>query len=754
MKRAKKVISFLLAAGLAFGSVLPAVAFGKPAEAEEILREGYASTEDAYAIYPVPQSTVYSGGEFTLAKDVQVVSEEGIDTYTNSFLEEILADYGRTGKQGAVPGSGQKILLGIKGSGGAVDTWADEHLSLSRAALFDQTDSYLLSAQDGTVVILGRDTDAVYYGLATLQMMFSSFAGNRFLNVQIEDYATMKMRGFIEGFYGGWNYEGRESLMRFGRDVKMNTYLYASKTDSYHKNDVLYPEEEIAKIRELVRVGEETKVKYGWSVHISYFFNALSGKTVGSAEYNQAFNEMYERLEKKFQQLYDAGVRKFAILNDDFGSGTHAEVVRLLNKLDDEFLKPKGCENLSYCMQGYNKAWSSAGELEALKGLNASTDLFWTGDDVNSPITQETVNYVKEKTGHEAVFWLNYPVNEHGKSGIYLGDITHYARDGVTGLAGAVSNPSRFTESNKVGLFQLACLFWNNRDYSSKAEEIWQESFKYLQPEVYQAYLTIARNVSNCPGSSRVPAGFPESEYIKDALDQAGEKIQKGQALAGDAKALQLKEEFGWIQSAIAVFRGSCENQVLKTELDSWLNSLNDVAKAGEAALESLLALEEKDVDAAISGLCVAGAAMGTQGTYENFDGNKSLAGSKRLVPFVAKAVTAVKNNLLPYLDPGSEAFTPSFFGRIGGTDQGDTANTMKVFDGDTSSYGAFQTVQQAGDYFGVDMGRVLSVHSIEILQGKTDAPRLLPQCLSGVFRGRGELDEDRPGLCGCRAYQ
>lgn len=161
MKRAKKVISFLLAAGLAFGSVLPAVAFGKPAEAEEILREGYASTEDAYAIYPVPQSTVYSGGEFTLAKDVQVVSEEGIDTYTNSFLEEILADYGRTGKQGAVPGSGQKILLGIKGSGGAVDTWADEHLSLSRAALFDQTDSYLLSAQDGTVVILGRDTDAV-----------------------------------------------------------------------------------------------------------------------------------------------------------------------------------------------------------------------------------------------------------------------------------------------------------------------------------------------------------------------------------------------------------------------------------------------------------------------------------------------------------------------------------------------------------------------------------------------------------------
>lgn len=176
-------------------------------------------------------------------------------------------------------------------------------------------------------------------------------------------------------------------------------------------------------------------------------------------------------------------------------------------------------------------------EMEALKNLNDSIDLFWTGDDVNAPITQETVDYVKEKTGHEAVFWLNYPVNEHAKSGVYLGNITHYVRDGVTGLAGGVSNPCRYTEANKVALFQLACLFWNNNNYTEKADTIWEESFKYLEPEVYQAYLTIARNVSNCPNSSRISAGFPESEYLKDALDAVGEKVQKGKAVADDAQA-------------------------------------------------------------------------------------------------------------------------------------------------------------------------------------------------------------------------
>lgn len=726
MKMAKKISSFLLAVMLAATSILPAAAFEKPENAETALQGGYASTQDKYAIYPIPQSEVYPGGEFTLGTNVQVVSESGIDEYTNAFLAEILEDYGRTKTESSTVGSGQKILLGIKGSGGAVDNWVNSNVTVSKTDLFQQTDSYLLSAKDGTIVILGEDTDAVYYGLATLQMMFSSFAGNRFLNVQIEDYAIMKMRGFIEGMYSGWSYEGRESLMRFGRDVKMNTYIYASKIDSYHKNDVLYPAADIKNIENLVKAGEETKVRYSWSVHISYFFNALSGYTVGTDAYNTAFNQKFAGLTRKFQQLYDAGVRKFAILNDDFGSGTHEEVVRLLNKLDDEFLTPKGCENLTYCMQGYNKSWSTEAELRALQQLNASIDLFWTGDDVNAPITQDTVNYVKEKTGHSAVYWLNYPVNEHAHSGIFLGNITHYARDGVTGLTGAVSNPSLFTEANKVGLFQLGCLFWNNKNYLANADTIWRDCFKYLQPEVYDAYLTLGKHIANCPGSSRVPNGFPESEDIREALETVGEKIRKGRKVADDPQAQMLVGEFAKIRTAIADFRSKCANETLKGELEPWLKSLDDIAEAGGAVLQAAFAIEKKDVDAAWAALGTAGQAMGTQDTYPTYSGSSNMAraGSKRLVPFVNKVLSAVKMQLNTYLNPDSTDFVPSFIGTVFGEEVVDSKETAKVFDGDPAtmaSWAGNDKKQQVDDYFGIDMGRILKVSSIEILQGADD---------------------------------
>ena len=721
MKNTKRLISFILAAVLLFTSV-PAAAFDPPSKAESSLENGYASSPDAYAIYPAPQRIEYGGGSFSLAQKVSVVIGGDVDEASRAFLDEILENYGRTASPAASAGTGSQILLGIYGSGDAADAWCSKEGLAADAELFDRTDAYLLCARKGTIAILGKDTSSVFYGLATLQMMFSSFAGSKFLNVQIEDYAGMKMRGFIEGFYGGWNYEGRESLMRFARDVKMNTYIYASKTDSYHMNDALYPQEDISKIADLVKVGEETKVRYCWSVHISYFFNRLSGNAVGSEAYNNAFNANFKKLTDKFQQLYDAGVRKFAILNDDFGAGTHAEVVRLLNKLDDEFLVPKGCDNLTYCMQGYNKAWSNTGELSALRQLNSSIDLFWTGDDVNAPITQETVDFVKEQTGHDAVFWLNYPVNEHAKSGVYLGNITHYARDGVTGLAGAVSNPCMYTEANKPGLFQLASLFWNNNNYLAQADRVWEDSFKYLQPEVYEAYLTIGRNVANCPGSSRVPGGFPESEYLAGAMDSVSAKIRAGQPIASDENALFLKEEFGRILSSIDTFRNECKNDSLKTELDAWLHSLHDVATAAQAALTAAFDMQRGDVNGAWGALATAGKAMETQGSYgAPGTEQKALAGSKRLVPFAAKTINTVKNQLIPFLNPASTDFTPSFYAVLGGAEQVDSAESAKAFDGNTESFAHFGTNQKTGDYFGADLGREITVNSIDILQAKND---------------------------------
>ncbi len=741
MKRTKQLISLILAAGLLLTSV-PTSAFEPPSKAEEILQDGYASTDDAYAIYPIPQDIDYSmGGSFSLETNISVVCEDGIDGYTIDFLDEILTDYGRTKSESQTVGSGSQILLGIKGSGGVVDKWAENHITLKESSeeeedasgLFEKTDAYLLSAQNGTIVILGKDTDAAYYGLATLQMMFSSFNGNKFLNVQIEDYATMRTRGYIEGMYGIWDYEGRESLMKSTRDVKMNTYIYASKSDPYHRSkwNEPYPEDERQKIKHLVEVGEQTKVKYAWAVHCEHIFKNLPAST--DSTYQTVFNQRVDSCIAKFQDLYDLGVRKFALLNDDFPSGSYEQVVTFVNRIQADFIEPNNCGNLIYCMDGYYGN-GNQNELAAMRDLDSSVELFWTGAGVNSPITQTTVDYVREKTNHEIVFWLNYPVNEHAKSGIYLGNITHYVEDNVTNLAGAVSNPCLFSEPSKVALFQLGSLFWNNHAYTEQADNIWESSFKYLQPEVYSAYLTIARNVANCPNSGRVPNGFPESEYLKETLERVSAKIQKRQPISADSDAQKLKNEFSNIISAVTVFREQCKNQTLIDNLDTWLLSLSDAATAGEAILQALFDLEADDIDGAWNNLGLASQAMSTYNTHTYYVPHDniwvaSLAGSKRLVPFINQTISTAKNIILPYIDPSinvPDSSFASFYAKIHGAETTDSAESSKIFDENENTAAKYQSSfgdgqQKTGDYFGADLGKVIPIRRIDILQAESD---------------------------------
>ena len=716
--RMSRVLSALLALVFVFTAAMPMGAYAAPAK-PAVPEATCAPDAGAYQVYPIPQDTTYDGGSFTLLPEVAVVAGEGVDSYTVSYLNEVLADYGVTASAAdAVQEGKTNILLGVKGRPGAAADYAEQNVTLRRADLFAQNDAYLLTAKDNTILIQGKDADSVFHGVSTLKMMFSSFAGEKFLNTQIEDFASVAKRGYIEGFYGAWNFEERENLMRFARDYKMNSYVYAAKGDNYHTSmwDQLYPQDMLNEFANLVEVGRETKVEFAWSIHLGHFFSGLN-------DGNEA--DRYAKLLAKLDQLISVGVKQIDVLNDDFGGGSHAKVVEVLNRLNAD-LKARGCGPLTYCPQGYNIAWSgwNQGELEAMKDLDADINVYWTGHDVNSPITQESVDFLKEKSGHAADFWLNYPVNEHAKSGIYLGDITHYARDGVTGLAGFHSNPSRYAYANEVGLYQLAALVWNNNGYSDHADEVWESAFHYLQPEVAQEYFTIARNVANAPGSGRVPQGFPESEYLRERMDTVLEQAKSGLPLSRSAAALSLLKEFDNIDTSVTSFRANCANQDLVTELDPWLASLTDMARAGKAALESLMALDRGDNSTGWVKMSAAGKSFDTVYSHplvgDGLNG-PAKAGSKLLYPFVSSMLTLAKNTLGPILNPGDQTVDPVLFAKMGGRIVSDDPNTRKMYDGDPATNIYWQTVQQAGDYFGLDMGRVIHVRDIEILQGIED---------------------------------
>ena len=731
-KETKKFLSLLLVFAIILSISMTASAYTAPVEdgVEGTLANGYSSDSAKYEIYPIPQSVVYDNEEtpteFYMSDEVNVVYDENTDEATKAFLKEVLEKYGKTVTESTQAADDKtNILVGVKDSGGAADLYFKDNVTIKNESLFTNYNPYAISAKDGTIAILGGDTDSAFYGIATLQMMFSSFAGEKFLTAQIEDYANVLYRGFIEGMYAIWNDEGRESLMRFARDYKMNTYIYASKSDPYHTSLCyeLYPEDQINAIAELAKIGEETKCYYAWSAHIAGFF---SGLDVSNTE---AYEARYAKLLAKFEQLYAAGVRRFAILNDDFPAGKVADVVTLINRLMEEFIKPKGCEMIAYCPNGYNKDWlGGSNELDILSGLDDSIMLFWTGDDVNAPMTQETVDYAQSKFDGDICFWLNYPVNEHGKSGMFLGDITHYARDNVK-MKGAVSNPCLYPEASKVALYQLAALWWNNTNYSENAEKIWLSSFKYLQPEVYSAFMTMGRNISNAPGSGRVPQGFPESEYIKAALESVEAKIAAGEDITNDQEVKDLLAEFENIIASVDTMKTSCENQSLVEELTPWFNSLQNVTAAAKSVVEGVIAYQTADTGSAWD---LFSQAVEQYDKYDSFtyldgDGNYStaLAGSKRIDPFVSKTLPVLEKAVMDIVDPDGSCvgiIEPGFMAVLGGNKLGANAETDKLFDGNDGTVMSINTVQVAGDYFGWNFGDVTTLHSIRILNGSTNS--------------------------------
>ena len=212
MSRLKKFLCLLLCAAL----VLPMVPISSAVQAEK-----------AYDIYPVVREIAYDGTQFELDEQVNVVYETGIDDATKAYLSEVLTENGITATEVAAPVEGAcNILLGINGSGECVDSY-ENSLTLKTANLYENYDSYVLEAREDQITIVGQDADAAYWGVATLKMMLSSFEDDVLLGAQIEDWAGIEFRGFVEGFYGGWDYETRAELMTFARDVKMNMYVYS-----------------------------------------------------------------------------------------------------------------------------------------------------------------------------------------------------------------------------------------------------------------------------------------------------------------------------------------------------------------------------------------------------------------------------------------------------------------------------------------------------------------------------------------------
>ncbi|MFQ8601100.1 MAG: beta-N-acetylglucosaminidase domain-containing protein, partial [Oscillospiraceae bacterium] len=598
----------------------------------------------SYTLYPLVQNMQATADIISITSTVNVVVDGSVDSATKAYLAKVLADNGLTAvySDAAVEGS-TNLLVGVSGSNSAVDQYF-AGVSYDASAIAGHHDAYVLDVSDnsenGTIAILGKDSDAVYYAVATLRQMLETNS-SRATVLTLTDWADTQFRGFIEGFYGlPWSYEDRVSLMEFGQQFKMNSYIYGPKDDPYHRDSwrELYPDDQLADIVKLVEKGLETKVEFIWGIHPGFDIDLFSEAD-------------YQSMIAKFEQLYDAGVRQFSIFMDDIDTtkayNEREQLVKVLNRVETEFVQAKGdVKPLVFVPSFYNKAWStgSMGQsyLRALANLEPDIEIMWTGNSVMSDIDNNTIQWVRNLVGRDIYIWWNHPVNDYAKDSLLMGESYRLGND-VKNMSGFVSNPMNQAEASKVSLFSVADFTWNVGKFNQTTS--WVHSFAFVAPDAAEALHTFSKNVSDpSPNGSGVVR--EESAYLTSTLNSFNSKLNAGQDLT--EIGTQLADEFVNIQKACQELRASKANPGLVEEIEPWTRSLEQVALAGEKAVRAAMQLQDKNADPAAiwSNYSTASTAIQRAKTFTTLTdvGNTVVkAGSKRLQPFA--------NNLIANLE-------------------------------------------------------------------------------------------------------
>ena len=479
---------------------------------------------EAYTIYPIPHEQIAQAGAVTLGSTVNVVCGKGIDQATRQRAGQVLKEHGLKYKFSTATKKGTaNLLLGVNGDKSAADKTATS-LKLSRAVFAKpKYDKHIVAVAGkgnaATIVILGENTDATFCGLASLEQMLDE-QQTKLTCVTIYDYADVKNRGVIEGYYGvPYSEEVTEDLFRFMARYKMNSYMYGAKSDPYHSQywekpypQTITPEQKkIGMMTQdmmgnLAKVATANKVNFIWAIH------------PGTAFFNTESDDVLNKIMEKYESMYKLGMRQFGVFVDDCGVpedsaslSIGAQRLTALQQLVDKKWNYKGAapadtvKPLNYVPQLYAYSWVSkekAGRFfRALSATPQKTVIYITGRNIWSVPNNEDPDIVSKWLGREVGWWWNYPCNDNDMdklfvSGMYdnFRDEKHIDNDAKMpdslGVKTLISNPMQQGAASKIALFSIGDYAWNNAAFNEP------KSFEAAVPAVVgkdyaEAYFTV-----------------------------------------------------------------------------------------------------------------------------------------------------------------------------------------------------------------------------------------------------------------------
>ncbi|NBE98045.1 beta-N-acetylhexosaminidase [Nonomuraea sp. KC401] len=439
-------------------------------------------------------------------------------------------------------------------------------------------EGYTLSAARDRVLIVGADPAGAFYGAQTLLALagppWSSCPEHRVCvpEAEIRDWPDLPLRGTIEGFYGTpWTHADRMEHLRFSGRHKLNAYVYAPKDDPFHRERWRepYPEGELARLAELVT---EAAAR-----HVRFVFALSPGLSM-------VYGDAGERaaLRAKAEQVWEAGVREFALLFDDippelqhepdkqeFGTeegasaSAHAAVCR---DFAEKFLAVRGADRpLTMVPTDYAGTARTAYRDRLAAELPTDVLVWWTGPDiVVGEISARDMTAAAASYGHRIALWDNFPVNDFDFDRVFLGPLTGRATelDGVA-LEGITANPMVEAAASRIALTTVADYAWH--------------------PAAYDPARSHERAVRLLPGAAELlPLVEACSSWPPGADQSPGLTSLCATALKGEPSE-RLRAELTRLAGLPLDVPGP-----IAAELARWVAAAKDMAVAGLAALDLL----------------------------------------------------------------------------------------------------------------------------------------------------------------------
>lgn len=707
----------------------------KPASDEAVVAAAQSQDylKKEYKVFPTPQKVTYDEGVTKLHKQVNLVMGDNLDIYTRNRLKSVLQDHqiSYTSSQTAVAGA-TNIYLGVHGQ----ESQAEKEMPNLSQGLFDKIDAYALSIKNNTISIVGKDTDAVFYGLTTLKHMLNESAAPVLRNVTVEDYAEIKNRGFIEGYYGNpWSNADRAELMRYGGDLKLTQYFFAPKDDPYHNKKwrELYPEEKLAEIRELARVGNQNKTRYVWTIH-PFMNNRI--RFGNDADYQKDL----ETIKAKFTQLMDVGVREFGILADDAPSpvGGYNSYNRLMKDMTDWLTKKQatyvGLRKEMIFVPGQYWGNGHEDELKALnENLPTSTSMTLTGGKIWGEVSESFLSNLKNnltaggKTYRPVSLWVNWPVTDNSKQHLILGGGEKFLHPNVDPslLSGIMLNPMQQSEPSKIALFseaQYAWKQWKSEEEAKKVNDIafnFVENGKFTDSEASIAFRELGKHMINQNMDGRV-VKLEESVELAPKLATFMSKLKAGQDVSAEREGL--RAEFAKLKAAAQLYKASGDEK-MRAQIHYWLDNTIDQMDALSALLDGTEAIATNDSaklwDSYYKGLKLYEQSQTHTFHYVDHD-EKAELGVQHIRPFLLglREILATEVQKALHPDQVISTFITNRTGVEGGL--------AEVTDGDLGTYALIKSPNsiKTGDYIGLKFNKTVPLQNLTFAMGTQENPR------------------------------